>query len=63
MNDFDISIQQVSEYLTALQQKIVHTLEDIDGKDQFHQDIWKRAAIGGGKSRKYFAVACLLAAP
>ena len=51
MSDFDTSIQQVAEYLKSLQQRIVHTLEDIDGKEQFHQDIWERAAGGGGKSR------------
>jgi coproporphyrinogen III oxidase len=51
MNDFDTSIQQVSEYLIVLQQRIVHALEDIDGKEKFRQDIWKRATRGMGKSR------------
>jgi len=51
MNDFDASIGEVGEYLRSLQQRIVHALEDVDGKEKFRSDDWQREAGGGGRSR------------
>lgn len=44
-------IEEVSVYLQGLQQKIVSSLEDTDGKTRFHADDWDRAGGGGGRSR------------
>ncbi len=38
MSDFDTSIRQVEEYLKSLQQRIVHALEGVDGKEKFRHD-------------------------
>ena len=51
MNGFDASIGEVGEYLRSLQQRIVHVLEDADGKEEFRSDDWEREAGGGGRSR------------
>jgi coproporphyrinogen III oxidase len=51
MSDFDASIGEVGEYLRSLQQRIVHALEDADGKETFRNDDWEREAGGGGRSR------------
>ena len=51
MSDFDASIEEVGEYLRSLQQRIVHALEDLDGKERFRHDEWERKAGGGGLSR------------
>ena len=51
MSDFDASIDEVGEYLRSLQQRIVHALEDVDGKEKFRSDDWEREAGGGGRSR------------
>ena len=51
MNEFDASIEEVSEYLRSLQQRIVHALEVADGKETFRSDDWERDAGGGGHSR------------
>ncbi|UOB15934.1 oxygen-dependent coproporphyrinogen oxidase [Abyssalbus ytuae] len=39
------------DYIQKLQDKITSTLEKIDGKATFHQDIWERHEGGGGKTR------------
>jgi len=51
MSDFDASIRQVDEYLKSLQQRVVHALEDVNGKEKFRRDDWEREAGGGGQSR------------
>ena len=51
MSEFDASIDDVGEYLRSLQQRIVHALEDTDGKEKFRRDDWERDAGGGGRSR------------
>ncbi len=51
MKDFDTSIGEVGEYFRSLQQRIVHALEDADGKEKFRCDDWEREAGGGGRSR------------
>jgi len=51
MSEFDNSIKEVGDYLRSLQRKIVHALEDVDGKETFRHDDWERDAGGGGKSR------------
>ena len=43
------SAQQVKEYLTGLQQRIVERLEEVDGK-LFRRDQWERPEGGGGLS-------------
>jgi len=47
----DIDSQAVEEYLRSLQARIVASLEDIDGKASFRQDLWDRPGGGGGDSR------------
>lgn len=51
MRDFDASIEEVGEYFRSLQQRVVHALEDVDGKEKFRSDDWERNAGGGGRSR------------
>ena len=51
MSEFDNSIKEVGDYLRSLQRKIVHALEDVDGKETFRHDDWEREAGGSGKSR------------
>ena len=51
MSEFDASIGEVGEYLRSLQQRIVHALEDVDGKEKFRSDDWGRDGGGGGRSR------------
>ena len=51
MSEFDASIGEVGEYLRSLQQRIIHSLEDTDGKEKFRSDDWERDAGGGGRSR------------
>ncbi|WP_422106741.1 oxygen-dependent coproporphyrinogen oxidase [Winogradskyella sp.] len=38
-------------YINELQDTITSKLEAIDGKEKFHQDIWKRQEGGGGRTR------------
>ena len=44
-------IDDVSNYLQSLQNRIVSELEHIDGKAEFHEDTWTREGGGGGQSR------------
>lgn len=44
-------IDDVNEYLTSLQNRIVAELEHIDGKATFIEDAWDRPGGGGGRSR------------
>lgn len=44
-------IEQVKQYLLALQDRICHTLAQIDGQSDFQQDVWQREEGGGGRSR------------
>lgn len=39
------------QYILDLQDRITSKLEAIDGKAQFHEDIWKRPEGGGGRTR------------
>ena len=39
------------QYIQNLQDRITSTLEAIDGKAKFQQDIWKRPEGGGGRTR------------
>jgi len=41
----------IEDYLRSLQARIVASLEDVDGKEKFRQDLWERAGGGGGDSR------------
>ena len=43
------STQQVKEFLTGLQERIVERLEEVDGK-HFRRDKWERPEGGGGLS-------------
>ena len=42
---------QFYQYILELQDTITSTLEKIDGKATFQQDIWKRSEGGGGRTR------------
>lgn len=44
-------IDDVTQYLTSLQNRIVAELEHIDGKQPFREDAWSRDGGGGGRSR------------
>jgi coproporphyrinogen III oxidase len=43
-------LEQVKDYLQALQNRIVAELEQLDGKQQFQRDAWDRPGGGGGTS-------------
>jgi coproporphyrinogen III oxidase len=43
-------INQVKDYLQALQNRIVVALEELDGKQTFRRDTWERPGGGGGIS-------------
>ena len=42
---------QFYTYIQDLQDHITSTLEKLDGKAKFHEDIWKRPEGGGGRTR------------
>ncbi len=44
-------IEEVTRYLTGLQNRICSELEQLDGKQQFVEDAWERPGGGGGESR------------
>ena len=44
-------IDEVTRYLTGLQNRICSELEQLDGKEQFARDAWERPGGGGGESR------------
>ncbi|NND61621.1 MAG: oxygen-dependent coproporphyrinogen oxidase [Flavobacteriaceae bacterium] len=39
------------KYIRTLQDQITQTLEKLDGKAKFHEDLWERAEGGGGRTR------------
>jgi coproporphyrinogen III oxidase len=43
-------LDQVKDYLQALQNRIVAELEELDGKTRFRRDAWQRPGGGGGLS-------------
>jgi len=45
------NIDQVKDYLLALQNRICAELQQLDGEAEFACDSWERAAGGGGESR------------
>lgn len=45
------NIDDVKEYLVALQNRICAELEELDGKALFARDAWERPGGGGGESR------------
>jgi len=51
MTDSDIATADVEAYLRGLQQHIVSSLEDLDGRATFRHDSWERPGGGGGESR------------
>ena len=44
-------MREVTDYLLALQNRIVAELEHIDGRARFAEDSWERDGGGGGRSR------------
>ena len=44
-------MREVTDYLLALQNRIVAELEHIDGRARFAEDNWERDGGGGGRSR------------
>ena len=51
MTEDTIDIAAVEQYLRELQQRIVASLEDVDGQERFRHDSWQRPDGGGGESR------------
>ena len=47
----NIETAEVETYLRGLQQRIVSTVEKIDGRETFLRDSWQRPGGGGGESR------------
>lgn len=47
----DLNIENVKTFLLKLQDDICHTLELVDGKEQFREDNWQREEGGGGRTR------------
>ncbi|MDX1509355.1 MAG: oxygen-dependent coproporphyrinogen oxidase, partial [Woeseiaceae bacterium] len=45
------AIDEVIDYLTSLQNRIVAGLEHLDGEGRFIEDAWEREEGGGGRSR------------
>ena len=43
-------LNQVKDYLQAMQSRIVAELEQLDGKATFRRDAWDRPGGGGGLS-------------
>ena len=41
----------IKEWFQGLQDNICQSLEQADGKEQFHQDLWQRPEGGGGRTR------------
>ena len=46
-----VRIDDVEEFLRALQLRICASLEDLDGREKFRHDSWDRPGGGGGESR------------
>ena len=44
-------IDDVSEYLTGLQDRLCRAFEECDGQARFHEDSWDRPEGGGGRTR------------
>ncbi len=55
MKDFigehDNMKEKFYQYIQSLQDIICHKLQEVDGKANFQEDIWKRAEGGGGRTR------------
>jgi coproporphyrinogen III oxidase len=45
------NVKEVSDYLLDLQDRICHSLEELDGINSFREDQWTREEGGGGRSR------------
>jgi len=43
--------ERATEFFKQMQDKICAALEEIDGKERFHQDNWDREGGGGGRTR------------
>ena len=58
-----IETAEVEDYLRGLQQRIVSTIEEIDGRETFLRDSWNRPGGGGGESRVLSGGVNLMLAP
>lgn len=47
----ELTKEEIAEWFKSLQDTICSSLEKLDGKSTFHQDSWKRAEGGGGRTR------------
>ena len=47
---FVFNNDQFYQYILDLQNKITSTLENLDGKAKFHEDLWDRPEGGGGST-------------
>jgi coproporphyrinogen III oxidase len=43
--------QEAAQWMQGLQDEICGALEQLDGRAQFHEDLWQRAEGGGGRTR------------
>ena len=43
--------ETIAEWFKGLQDRICTSLEDVDGKGKFQEDLWQRAGGGGGRTR------------
>ncbi|MEM7050853.1 MAG: oxygen-dependent coproporphyrinogen oxidase [Acidobacteriota bacterium] len=46
-----LDIPAIADYLRGLQDRITDRLAELDGEQSFHQDDWRRAEGGGGRTR------------
>ncbi|MEX2353426.1 MAG: oxygen-dependent coproporphyrinogen oxidase, partial [Gammaproteobacteria bacterium] len=46
-----MEIDSIKDYLLQLQDRICRSLEQLDGKEVFGEDVWQREAGGGGRTR------------
>jgi coproporphyrinogen III oxidase len=51
MPDHDLHQKQAASYFQDLQNRICTVLEQLDGPNQFQEDLWQRAGGGGGRTR------------
>ena len=47
----ELTKEHIAEWFKGLQDRICNSLEELDGKAKFHQDLWDRPEGGGGRSR------------
>lgn len=46
-----LPVHDIEAWLTGLQDRICRRIEALDGRARFHEDVWRRPAGGGGRTR------------